>query len=312
MRVLLRAWARALGGEMSGNSVRAPGPGHSPRDRSLSVTPSAAAPNGFLVNSFANDDPLVCLDYVRAKLGMPAFTPQNAPARPAGGHQRPPGYRDCGAPAKPPEPPPDNRVLAMAIWSESRDPRGTLVETYLRSRRLELPDEAANEAIRFLAPCPFGAKHFPAMVCFVRNIVTNEPQGIHRTALMPDGAAIKRNGKTFRSSLGTLAGGAIKIDPDDDVTQGICIAEGVETALSGRQMGLWPVWSVLSTSGITTFPILPGIDGLQIFRENDANGASGKAVEACGRRWYDAGRDVIVVDPELGKDLNDELQERIG
>jgi hypothetical protein len=37
----LQTWARALGGEVSGNSVSAPGPGHSARDRSLSLTPSA-------------------------------------------------------------------------------------------------------------------------------------------------------------------------------------------------------------------------------------------------------------------------------
>jgi hypothetical protein len=31
----LRSIARALGGEISGNQVLAPGPGHGPRDRSL-------------------------------------------------------------------------------------------------------------------------------------------------------------------------------------------------------------------------------------------------------------------------------------
>jgi hypothetical protein len=81
MSAQLRSWAHALGGEISGNSVRAPGPGHSAGDRSLSVTPSGASPIGFLVHSFAGDDPLVCLDYVRAKLGLPAFAPQRtAPA----------------------------------------------------------------------------------------------------------------------------------------------------------------------------------------------------------------------------------------
>jgi putative DNA primase/helicase len=117
----------------------------------------------------------------------------------------------------------------MANWGESRDPRGTLAEIYLKSRRLELPREAAGEAIRFHPACPFGSERFPAMVCLVRNIVTNDPQAIHRTALMPDGIAIKRNGKTFRMSLGPTSGGAIKLDPDDDVTQGLCIGEGVET-----------------------------------------------------------------------------------
>jgi hypothetical protein len=126
---------------------------------------------------------------------------------------------------------------------------------------------------------------------------------------MPDGTAVKRNGKTFRLSLGPIGGGAIKLDPDEDVEQGLCIGEGVETCLSGRQIGLRPVWSAVNTGGVKNFPIVPGIDGLHIFKENDANGQSAKDVEACARRWYEAGRDVVIVEPDTGKDLNDELRE---
>jgi putative DNA primase/helicase len=92
------------------------------------------------------------------------------------------------------------------------------------------------------------------------------------------------------------------------VTQGICIGEGVETTLSGRQMGLRPVWSLVNTGGIANFPILPGIEGLHLFAENDANGASAKAVEECARRWHGPGRDVFIITPDVG-DLNDELRE---
>ena len=60
--------ARALGGEASGNNVRAPGPGHkSPRDRSLSVKLDPRAPDGFVVHSFAGDDPIECRDHVARK-----------------------------------------------------------------------------------------------------------------------------------------------------------------------------------------------------------------------------------------------------
>lgn len=76
MTAQLRSWAHALGGEASGNSVMAPGPGHSPHDRSPSVTFDANAPDGFLVHSFAGDDPIACKDHVRARLGLPAFQPQ--------------------------------------------------------------------------------------------------------------------------------------------------------------------------------------------------------------------------------------------
>ena len=106
------------------------------------------------------------------------------------------------------------------------------------------------------------------MVCLIRNIVSNEPQGIHRTALTAGGPAVKRDGKTFRKSLGQVTGGAIKFDPDEDVTQGLCAGEGVETCLSGRQMGFAPVWSLINTAGIAAFPVLPSVDGLHIFSRN--------------------------------------------
>jgi putative DNA primase/helicase len=68
--------ALALGGEVSGGQVLAPGPNHSPVDRSLSVKIEPNAPDGFLVNTFsAADDPIRCKDYVRAKLGLLPFRP---------------------------------------------------------------------------------------------------------------------------------------------------------------------------------------------------------------------------------------------
>jgi putative DNA primase/helicase len=287
----LRAMAAALGGEVSGHSVLAPGPGHSKRDRSLSVMPSATAPDGLLVHSFCADGPIACKDYVRARLGLPSFGSgqvlRTAPSRPRT----------------------DNREAALRIWWPGIEPRGTLVEAYLRSRGLELPREAAFEAIRFHPDCPFGLERFPAMVCLVRNIVTNERQAIHRTALTVAGTAVRCGGKTFRLNLGSIAGGATKLDPDEEIEQGLCIGEGVETCLAGRQMGLRPVWSAVNTGGVKSFPVLPGVDGLHLFKENDSSGTSAEVVEACARRWYDAGRNVVIVESDVGNDLNDELRE---
>jgi hypothetical protein len=73
----LKTLARALGGEVSGGQVLAPGPGHSAADRSLSVKLDSNAPDGFFVNSFSTDDPIECKDYVRQKLGLPAFKPNS-------------------------------------------------------------------------------------------------------------------------------------------------------------------------------------------------------------------------------------------
>jgi hypothetical protein len=70
----LQQITRALGGEANGHQAQVPGPGHSSKDRSLSIKLVASAPDGFVVYSFANDDPIVCKDYVREKLGLPAWS----------------------------------------------------------------------------------------------------------------------------------------------------------------------------------------------------------------------------------------------
>ena len=71
----LQQLARLLGGTVNSGQVLAPGPGHSAADRSLSIRIDPAAPDGFVVHSFADDDPIRCRDYVREKAGLPAWQP---------------------------------------------------------------------------------------------------------------------------------------------------------------------------------------------------------------------------------------------
>jgi len=77
----LQTLAHALGGEVNNGQVLAPGPGHSAADRSLSIKIDDNAPDGFLVHSFSTDDPITCRDYVREKLGLPAFKPNGSGRR---------------------------------------------------------------------------------------------------------------------------------------------------------------------------------------------------------------------------------------
>ncbi|OSJ16846.1 hypothetical protein BST63_10530 [Bradyrhizobium canariense] len=77
MHISPQQLAQALGGEVSGNQILAPGPGHSPKDRSLSIRLDDAAPDGMVVHSFAGDDPLICKDYVRDRAGLAKWEPQN-------------------------------------------------------------------------------------------------------------------------------------------------------------------------------------------------------------------------------------------
>lgn len=72
--------ARTLGGEARGNNVVCPGPGHGKHDRSLSIEVNATAPGGFVLHSFAGDDPIACRDYVRGRLGLPAWEKSETPS----------------------------------------------------------------------------------------------------------------------------------------------------------------------------------------------------------------------------------------
>jgi 5S rRNA maturation endonuclease (ribonuclease M5) len=75
MHLSLSHIAKALGGEVSNGQVRAPGPRHSAKDRSLCVKLNEAG-DDIVVKSWANDDAIACKDYVRQKIGLPAWQPK--------------------------------------------------------------------------------------------------------------------------------------------------------------------------------------------------------------------------------------------
>jgi hypothetical protein len=130
--------ARLLGGEVHGNQIAAPGPGHRPHDRSLSIGLDAAAPDGFIVNSFANDDPIACRDHVRGLLGLLPWMP---------GHKAEPMTKRSlatGAPAS------ERLAIAQSLWLRSRAGRGSPAETYLASRGI------------YPTPWPETIRHLPA------------------------------------------------------------------------------------------------------------------------------------------------------
>jgi hypothetical protein len=127
----LRSLAFPLRGEVVAGQVLAPGPGHGPRDRSLSVRLCETSPDGFMVHSFAGDDWRACRDHVRRALGIEPVQRQ--------------------APTRAPEPRPKDdqqkaRALATAAAyvAEMRPLRGTPGERYLRDARQINTDTIAD------------------------------------------------------------------------------------------------------------------------------------------------------------------------
>jgi hypothetical protein len=171
-----------------------------------------------------------------------------------------------------------NMDQARKIWNESCLPGGTLVEDYLHSRRLKLPDEPV---IRFHPECRNGKDRMPAMIALMSDPETGEPRGIHRTFLRPDGS-----GKVSKMMLGPS--GVIRLC--ERITNGLGLAEGIETALAvAERVGWGPVWAAGSAGGIAKFPVLP-MTTLNIFCDHDDSGAGLKAARECAQCWAAAAR----------------------
>jgi putative DNA primase/helicase len=190
---------------------------------------------------------------------------------------------------------------AIAIWCDAKPLPGTIAESYLRSRYIEVPGEAL-EVLRFHPRCPWLIGTRPAMVALVRDIITNEPIAIHRTALTVDGRKIDRP-----KLLGPSAGGAIKLF-SDIVTGELTIAEGIETTLSAMILGFAPAWSVIDAGGIAKFPALPWISRLTIIADNDKSQTGEKAACECLAAYEAAGLEARSLMPSTpGEDFNDIL-----
>jgi hypothetical protein len=144
------------------------------------------------------------------------------------------------------------------------------------------------------------------MIALVRDVVSNRPIGIHRTALDAFGRKVAVNGYD-RLTLGPIAGGAVKLTSDADVTTCLGIGEGIETTLSlrhTREFGSSPVWSLISAPNVEAFPVLSGIECLWIAVDHDPAGM--RAARACAGRWQIAGAETFLIKPAApGLDLND-------
>jgi hypothetical protein len=270
----------------------------------------ATAPDGFLIYSHAGDDWRKCRDYVREQLGLPRWDPGDEQQRSVPGHrvdkwdlaaietesnERPRPWTEDEA---------ERIAAARNIWAESRDPRGTLTEWYLREqRKLDLPEDIVGHVVRFHSACPWRNENtgrtdrVPALIVPFRSIDDDAITAVHRIALNRDGT------KLGRRMLGIVHRTAIKFDA---VGETLTVGEGVESVMAARQLGFAPAWALGSVGAISFFPLIDGVKRLVILGESGA--PSKRAIKFCGTRWHRAGRRVRVVMPNDGlSDLNDAL-----
>lgn len=200
---------------------------------------------------------------------------------------------------------PDRHLTLASHWRDAWrtfTPVCGTAKSYLEARGCAIPppdgDIRATESLRH----PSGYTG-PALVALVTDAQTREPLTLHRTWICADGT--KANVDTPRLLLGKhrKAGGVIRLWPDEAVTTGLAIAEGIETALTAA-LAYQPVWSLIDAGNLAEFPVLDGIESLLIIADHDPAGL--QATEQCAERWYRAGREVrIAKSPIPGEDLND-------
>jgi putative DNA primase/helicase len=171
-----------------------------------------------------------------------------------------------------------NIGAAQSLWRTSVPLPGTLGETYfVQQRKLPIDKIDLEHAVRYHPV-------HRMVVALMTNPVTNEPCGVHRTLLDVNGK------KRERKMLGRQ--GVVRITPDEDVTYGLGIAEGIEDAIAvALEWG--PAWAATSAGAIERFPVLCGIDCINIFTDADAAGT--KAASACAAHWIAAGKEAQVL-----------------
>ncbi len=187
---------------------------------------------------------------------------------------------------------------AESIWRSADPLLGTLADRYLENRLGESwpsirETVAEADALRFM---PARGERAPSMVARVTDAKTKEPLTLHFTRLAPDGSKVQdgRPAKLLLSGHAKI-GGVVRLVADANVTTGLGIAEGIETALAVLGSGWSPMWACVDAGNVSAFPVLSGIEALTVFADHDEAGL--RAANAVAKRWRDAGRDAAIAAP---------------
>lgn len=281
--------AKALGGRKTSNGWSACCPAHDDREPSLSI--SEGVDRKVLLYCFAGCEKGNVIAALKSR-GLwgkngHSWSPCPAPRMRAKGNTTRDDVKRSEA--------------ALAIWQSSKPATGTLVERYLASRGLLLPP---TTALRFHPHLKHASGHaWPAMIALVTRGSDATPLGIHRTFLGHDGTA-KAPVDRQKMMLGPCRGGTARLAmPSNE----LMVGEGLETCLATMQATGKPAWAALSTSGMRSLELPPGIRDIIILADKDDPGEAAALNTAL--RWKREGRRVRIARPPHGKDFNDVLMD---
>ncbi len=193
---------------------------------------------------------------------------------------------------------------ARRLWQSATAISGSPAARYLALRGLL----RASEQLRYLARTPLGpqgaVQFLPAMLAAVTTDIGII--AVHRTFL--DIGSSKLAGfERPKRALGGLGCGAVRLAPPAGGRLGL--AEGIESALSAKQLFGISCWATLGNERFGLVAIPESVRELYLFIDNDAGGA---LAEQRARKAYAASNRLIHsrVPPSPGFDWNDELQSR--
>lgn len=190
-----------------------------------------------------------------------------------------------------------------ALWRASHPiAPGAPPAHYLTMRSCALPPVSGH--LRWLPAHRHPTGHVgPCLVALLTDVATRQPKSLHFTWIA-GGRKADVNPPRLLLKGHRKAGTVCRLWPDDFVTHGLGIAEGIETALSLAH-GYAPVWACIDAGNLSTMPVLAGVGVLVIAQDRDPAGE--KAAAMCATRWAAAGREVLVTRQEVN-DLNDLVQ----
>ena len=206
-----------------------------------------------------------------------------------------------------PEPAPRNGAEAgRRLFAASRAVRGTLAETYLRSRRITVP--LRFPALRFHPACYYRAHEnapletWPALIAAVTDLSGNVT-GVHRTWLALDGLA-KANLEDPRRAMGDLLGHAVRFGAVRDV---LAAGEGIETMLSLKSLlPQLPMFAALSAAHLAALLLPQSLSRLYVAVDNDPAGR--RAATHLATRARSANVETLLLMPHRD-DWNTDLRE---
>ena len=191
-------------------------------------------------------------------------------------------------------------ALISALWERSRSPVGTVVETYLRMRRIS---SAIPPSLRFL-PNHYHKPtrtYWPVMLAAITD-AKGRMLALHRTYLAPDGSA-KAPVHPPKMTLGQVGGLSCHLGTPKNE---IAVAEGIETALSFQLATGIPTWAALSVGGLRRLILPPAPDAGFVTIAADADVIGIEAARVAALRWKGEGRQIRVIVPSRpGTDFND-------